>query len=126
MEQVQPKTAYNSRPYKDAALAAAHVQSLTPEQVEALDYRATAALAGVRIESNGNSPKSFVYLAIRAYVANHLRAGLRAGFWEKSRVFIETEVHKEPGMEEATVETMGEGSFQVLIDGKPVAVRSAF
>ena len=41
-------------------------------------------------------------------------------------MFIETEVRKQPGMAEATVEMLAAGNFQVLIDGKPVAVRSAF
>ena len=120
------KSAYNSRPYKDAAMDAARAQSLTPEQVMALDYPGTAALAGAKIEANGDSPSSFVPSVIRRYVANQLRAELRAAFWEKSRVFIEAEVRKEMGMAEATVEMLMDGDFQVMLDGKPVEVRSAF
>lgn len=121
-----PKSAYNSRPYKDAALAAAQTQSLTPEQVMEMGYYEIAALAGVKIEPNGNSPASFVYAAIRGYVASRLRAELRAIFWEGIRAYTETEVRKEPGMAQASVIMMGAGDFQVLIDGKAVAVRSVF
>ena len=128
MPEAQPilESAYNSRPYKDAALAAAHAQSLTPEQVMALDYPGTAALAGAVIEADGSSPLSFVPSAIRNYVANRLRAELRAIFWENIRVYTEAEVQKEPGLADATVEMVEDGSFTVLLDAKSVAIRSIF
>lgn len=126
MEEPKPKTTYNSRPYKDTALAAAKAQSLTPKQVMEMDYPGTAALAGAKIEANGDSPASFVPSVIRNYVAGQLSAILRAAFWEKSRAYIETEVRAKAGYEEATVEMMGEGNFQVLIDGKAVQVGSVW
>jgi len=63
-----------SRQYKITALANARKQELTSSQVAALDYRGTAALAGVKVEANGNSPSDFFYVAVRRKVADTLWA----------------------------------------------------
>lgn len=128
MPEPQPiKSAYNSRPYKDTALAAARAQSLAPEQVMDLDYPGTAALAGVTIKPDGSSPMSFVPSVIRKFVAGQLRAELRDAFWEGIRVHNEAEVRKVPGNEECTLVMSAPGHFDVLDkDGNPVGVWSIF
>ena len=60
--------------YNIAALAKARKDELTSGDVAALDYRGVAALAGVKVELNGNSPSDFFYYIVRKKVANVLWA----------------------------------------------------
>jgi len=58
--------------YNKIALAAARQQLLTAADVAAMGYADIAALAGVTIEKNGNSPADFFYVAVRRKVINVL------------------------------------------------------
>ena len=58
--------------YETAALAKARKDGLAATEVRALGYAAIAALAGVKLGPNGESPEDFFYRAVRAYVAGEL------------------------------------------------------
>ena len=62
-----------SREYQAAALAKARKDGLTSGDVLALGYQGIAALAGVKIEANGNSPADFFYANVRRKVVNVLK-----------------------------------------------------
>ena len=66
--------------YFTIALAKARKDMLTSADVEVLDYRGTADLAGVTVELNGNSPLGFYHVEVRRYVVSMLRAEEKAIF----------------------------------------------
>ena len=58
--------------YNIPALAKARKDCLLSGDVKALDYRGIAALAGVTVEANGNSPRDFFYVSVRHKVVSTL------------------------------------------------------
>lgn len=58
--------------YEPKAMTAAKAQSLSADDIQALGYVGIAALAGVKIEVNGDSPADFFYINVRNYVVNRL------------------------------------------------------
>lgn len=58
--------------YVDSVLKSAATQGLSSAQIAALGYRDIAALAGVTIEKNGDSPKDFIFENVRARVRREL------------------------------------------------------
>lgn len=62
-----------SNKYEIDALAKAREDNLKAVDIDKLDYRAIAALAGVTIEANGNSPLDFFYTNVSNHVINALK-----------------------------------------------------
>ena len=75
--------------YETVALAKATEQGLTAADVRALGYAAIAALAGVELGPNGESPADFFYIQVRNYVANELHAGAAQALKARQREKLE-------------------------------------
>jgi hypothetical protein len=72
-EPVAPTPMVWDRP-RETARAAIAERGLTVEDVRALGYRETAALMGVEIVANGNSPEWFCYSAEKNVLAAEMEA----------------------------------------------------
>lgn len=86
------------------ALAAARAQSLTPEQVAAMDFRGTAALAGVKLDAKGIPPADFFWLLVRRYVHKHRERDRETIRAERVRAAMQEGARREAGEINTTVE----------------------
>ena len=99
--------------YTDVALAEVKKQGLTAEQVASLHYADIAALCGVKIEANGNSPRDFFYEIIRAKLVARLNNEVRLAALESERVAYETAIKNLPGYSGKIVIAEPDGTFKI-------------
>ena len=89
--------------YKDNARVNVKAQGMIAEQVEALDYRGTAALCNVIIAANGNSPVDFCYEIIRRDLANEMRDAARTEKRKVQAALLQAAIDKNPDLAGLTV-----------------------
>ena len=100
--------------YFDKALTKAKKQGLSAAQVAGLRYTEIAALAGVKIGANGESPKDFFYEAIRAKIVARLNDEFRLAALEADRAVYENAIKALPGKAGKVVVVDPDGTFKII------------
>ena len=95
------------------ALASAKAARLESWKIEAMDYRAIAGLANVRIEANGDSPADFFWRNVQRHVAKALLEAETAAKVEAERKAIETQIRKSLSLANVTVSVDERGEIVV-------------
>ena len=99
--------------YKDKGRAKIERDKLTAAQVEALDYRGTAALCDVIVGAKGNSPADFHYELIRRDLAREVADAKAKADRAVLRAALQATIDKTPEFKGKVVAETPDGKLEI-------------
>lgn len=108
--------------YKDVGRAKIKKDKLTAAQVAALDYWGTAALCGVALAPNGDSPADFFYEHIRRDLAHECADAEKKAAREAQRAKLQAKIDADPDLAGLIVGEDASGNLIITRPPSPVEV----